>query len=118
MECPSKRIKLDETVAQIPESSLHEINNDPEENGQDQNDGQEKNNPRELMILDELNDNDGDDQEDGDGAGSEFGSSGSEINYDDEIETLLDERLPEELKNKKKNQQYEERFKTVMEGKS
>lgn len=34
---------------------------------------------------------------------------------DEEIESMLDERLPAELKNKKK--EYEERFKTVMEGK-
>lgn len=36
-----------------------------------------------------------------------------EMNYD-EIESMLDERLPDELKNKKK--EYEERFKTVVEG--
>lgn len=47
--------------------------------------------------------------------GSEFESSGSEVNYDD-IESMLDERLPEELRNKRKDQQYEERFKTIMEG--
>lgn len=34
---------------------------------------------------------------------------------DEEIESMLDERLPAELKNKKK--EYEERFKTVLEGK-
>lgn len=49
--------------------------------------------------------------------GSEFESSGSEVNYDD-IESMLDERLPEELRNKRKDQQYEERFKTIMEGNS
>ena len=45
-------------------------------------------------------------------AGSEY--SDSDGNYE-EIESMLDERLPEELKNKKK--EYEERFKTIMEGK-
>lgn len=47
-------------------------------------------------------------------AGSEYGSSDSDVNYE-EIESMLDERLPEELKNKKK--EYEERFKIIMEGK-
>lgn len=46
-------------------------------------------------------------------AGSEY-SSESDVNYE-EIESMLDERLPDELKNKKK--EYEERFKTIMEGK-
>lgn len=32
----------------------------------------------------------------------------------DELENLLDEPLPEELKNKKKDSQYEEKFKTVL----
>jgi hypothetical protein len=45
-------------------------------------------------------------------AGSDY-SSDSDDNYE-EIDAMLDERLPEELKNKKK--EYEERFKTIMEG--
>lgn len=32
----------------------------------------------------------------------------------DELENLLDEPLPDELKNKKKDSQYEEKFKTVL----
>jgi microprocessor complex subunit DGCR8 len=48
-----------------------------------------------------------------DGSDSENGY-GSEDNYE-EIESLLDQALPEELKNKKKD--YEERFKTIMEEK-
>lgn len=48
-----------------------------------------------------------------DGTDSENGY-GSEDNYE-EIESLLDQALPEELKNKKKD--YEERFKTIMEEK-
>lgn len=37
----------------------------------------------------------------------------NEDNYE-EIESLLDQALPDELKNKKKD--YEERFKTIMDG--
>lgn len=48
-----------------------------------------------------------------DGSDSENGY-GSEDNYE-EIESLLDQALPEELKNKKKD--YEERFKIIMEEK-
>lgn len=47
-------------------------------------------------------------------AGSEYSECSDDVNYE-EIESMLDERLPEELKNKKK--EYEERFKTIMEGK-
>lgn len=45
-------------------------------------------------------------------AGSEY-SSDSDANYE-ELESMLNEPLPEELKNKKK--EYEERFKIIMEG--
>lgn len=46
--------------------------------------------------------------------GSDFeNGSESEENYED-IENMLDQALPEELKNKKKD--YEERFKIIMEG--
>lgn len=46
--------------------------------------------------------------------GSDYeNGSESEENYED-IETMLDQALPEELKNKKKD--YEERFKIIMEG--
>ncbi|KAG5682513.1 hypothetical protein PVAND_011862 [Polypedilum vanderplanki] len=45
---------------------------------------------------------------------SDYSASDSDVNYE-EIESMLDERLPDELKNKKK--EYEERFKTIMEEK-
>jgi hypothetical protein len=41
------------------------------------------------------------------------GDSNSELDCE-EIESMLDEGLPDDLKNKKK--EYEERFKTVLEG--
>jgi hypothetical protein len=118
MECPYKKIKLESANGNAGKEELHESmetdGGDPEQENlndaiEDPSDSQ--NNPRELMILDELNDDVDGEQEDGDSD-----SSGSEINFDEDIENLLDERLPEELKHKKKNQQYEERFKTVMEG--
>lgn len=43
-------------------------------------------------------------------------SEGSDVNYDD-IESMLDEGLPEELRNTNKKQPYEERFKQVLEEK-
>jgi len=64
---------------------------------------------KEFHVLDEV---DGDDDEEGeeDGEGSE------NSDYDEEIEQLLDADLPEELK-RKREQDYEERFKTVLEDK-
>lgn len=35
---------------------------------------------------------------------------------DADIESMLNERLPDELKNKKFETQYDEKFKTVLEG--
>jgi len=35
---------------------------------------------------------------------------------EEEIENMLDEGLPDELKNKRKETQYEEKYKTVLEG--
>lgn len=48
------------------------------------------------------------------GSDSENGLE-SDDNYE-EIESLLDQALPDELKNKKRD--YEERFKIIMEGES
>jgi len=45
---------------------------------------------------------------------SEYSSDSEEEDNYEEIESMLDAGLPEELKNKKK--EYEERFKTIMEG--
>lgn len=47
---------------------------------------------------------------------SEDDSSDTDLN-DADIESMLNERLPEELKNKKVEAQYDEKFKTVLEGK-
>lgn len=46
---------------------------------------------------------------------SEDDSSYDDVN-DADIESMLNDRLPEELKNKKVEAQYEEKFKTVLEG--
>lgn len=46
---------------------------------------------------------------------TDYGSSDTELD-DDDIENMLDEGLPEELKGKKKETQYEEKFKTVLDG--
>lgn len=46
-----------------------------------------------------------------------LGDDSSETELDeDEIENMLDEGLPDDLRNKKKENQYEEKFKTVLEG--
>lgn len=48
--------------------------------------------------------------------GEDGGDESSELDLDDEeIEHLLDENLPDDLKGSKKPK-YEERFKTVLEG--
>lgn len=44
-----------------------------------------------------------------------YQTSDSDID-DDELENLLDEGLPDDLRDRKKDVQYEERFKTVLEG--
>ncbi|KAH8284132.1 hypothetical protein KR054_010847 [Drosophila jambulina] len=54
-----------------------------------------------------------DDEEAADGEGEEYESSEFD---DDEIENLLDEKLPDELRDSKRPM-YEQRFKTVLEGK-
>lgn len=46
---------------------------------------------------------------------SEDDSSDTDLN-DADIESMLNERLPDELKNKKVEAQYDEKFKTVLEG--
>lgn len=48
-------------------------------------------------------------------ADSEDDSSDTDLN-DADIESMLNDRLPEELKNKKVEAQYDEKFKTVLEG--
>lgn len=50
------------------------------------------------------------------GDGSEYASS--ETDLDDEfIEQMLDENLPDDLKEKRKDAQYDEKYKIVLEGK-
>ncbi|XP_037051597.1 microprocessor complex subunit DGCR8 [Bradysia coprophila] len=60
------------------------------------------------------------DEVQGDGSGSEGGfdddSSDTDLN-DNDIENMLNEGLPEELKNKKVEAQYDEKFKIVLEEK-
>lgn len=46
--------------------------------------------------------------------GSDYENGSESEENDEDIETMLDQALPEELKNKKKD--YEERFKIIMEG--
>uniref|UniRef100_A0A182VWW4 DRBM domain-containing protein n=1 Tax=Anopheles minimus TaxID=112268 RepID=A0A182VWW4_9DIPT len=74
-------------------------------------------NLREFDVLDEVQgDNSDEDWETGGGEGDDGSSEGSDVNYDD-IESMLDEGLPEELRNTAKKQPYEERFKQVLEEK-
>lgn len=48
---------------------------------------------------------------------SDYRSSESDID-EDELDNLLNEGLPEDLRSHKKDIPYEERFKTVLEGKT
>ncbi|XP_049532588.1 microprocessor complex subunit DGCR8 [Anopheles darlingi] len=75
-------------------------------------------NLREFDVLDEVQgDNSDEDSETGGGEEMEEGSTeGSDVNYED-IESMLDEGLPEELRNANKKQPYEERFKQVLDEK-
>uniref|UniRef100_A0A182NRM0 DRBM domain-containing protein n=1 Tax=Anopheles dirus TaxID=7168 RepID=A0A182NRM0_9DIPT len=74
-------------------------------------------NLREFDVLDEVQgDNSEDDSETGGAEVDDGSSEGSDMNYDD-IESMLDEGLPDELKNTNKKQPYEERFKQVLEEK-
>ncbi|XP_040156195.1 microprocessor complex subunit DGCR8 [Anopheles arabiensis] len=74
-------------------------------------------NLREFDVLDEVQgDNSDEDSETGAGDMDDGSSEGSDVNYDD-IESMLDEGLPEELRNTNKKQPYEERFKQVLEEK-
>ncbi|KAJ6649317.1 Microprocessor complex subunit DGCR8 [Pseudolycoriella hygida] len=60
------------------------------------------------------------DEVQGDGTASERDSEGdsSDTEFDDaDIESMLNERLPDEIKNKKVEAQYDEKFKTVLEEK-
>lgn len=43
-------------------------------------------------------------------------SSGTDLG-DNEIEDMLNDALPDDIRNRKKESQYDERFKTVLEGK-
>ncbi|XP_035917847.1 microprocessor complex subunit DGCR8-like [Anopheles stephensi] len=75
------------------------------------------NNLREFDVLDEVQGDNSDEDSDAGGGEIDDGSSeGSDVNYDD-IESMLDEGLPEELRNTAKKQPYEERFKQVLEEK-
>lgn len=57
-------------------------------------------------------DEEGDGDGDGDGEAGDYDSSEFD---DDEIENLLDEKLPDDLRESKRPK-YEQRFKTVLEG--
>ncbi|XP_059611300.1 microprocessor complex subunit DGCR8 [Phlebotomus argentipes] len=89
-ECPYKKVKLN-----------HDVENESE--------------LRKFQVLDELAEASGSDDE-GSKSEGEDDESQSELE-DEDIENLLDAGLPEELRNKKKQCQYEERSKIVLEEK-
>ncbi|XP_058128788.1 microprocessor complex subunit DGCR8 [Anopheles ziemanni] len=118
-ECPmAKRRKVDE--ATVPEAvNMKDSESDEEETPMDATSGaiDPGDNLREFDVLDEVQgDNSDEDSETGGGEADDGSSEGSDVNYDD-IESMLDEGLPEELKNTNKKQPYEERFKQVLEEK-
>lgn len=103
MECPFKKQKI-ENGEQNDFNNAVEIPVDKNKLLEDR--------LREFQVLDEVQ---------GSNSESENGESGGEYTSEsdfemdnDELENLLDEPLPEELKNKKKDSQYEEKFKTVL----
>ncbi|XP_055632656.1 microprocessor complex subunit DGCR8 isoform X2 [Toxorhynchites rutilus septentrionalis] len=74
------------------------------------------NNLRQFQVLDEVQ-GDMSDEENGDDDGNDNSSEGSELDYD-ELENLLDEGLPEGMRESgPKTKAYEERFKEVLEEK-
>lgn len=97
MECPFKKQKLDNGV----------------ENGEIPLDKNKllEDRLREFQVLDEVQ---GSNSESENGESGEYSSESDYEMDNDELENLLDEPLPEELKNKKKDTQYEEKFKTVL----
>ncbi|XP_050069019.1 microprocessor complex subunit DGCR8 [Anopheles maculipalpis] len=113
--CPmAKRRKIDSNAASGKGSESDEENS---------NDASPKeaagpvDNLRQFDVLDEVQgDNSDEDSETGGGEVDDGSSEGSDVNYDD-IESMLDEGLPEELRNTAKKQPYEERFKQVLEEK-
>ncbi|XP_058058010.1 microprocessor complex subunit DGCR8 [Anopheles bellator] len=104
--CPmAKRIKLEPESPARDNDGIKLVTKRAEEN------------LREFDVLDEVTGDNSDCDSDGDGGESENNTSeGSDVNYDD-IETMLDEGLPEELRNSNKRQPYEERFKKVLDEK-
>lgn len=129
LQCPYKRLKIDdECVEQQQNASLVATIENPKDLSSN---GDDDGNQPEFDDGVERDGEDGDgDSENGEkfvdwvwldatvtqillGYESENGY-GSDDNYE-EIESLLDQALPEELKNKKRD--YEERFKIIMEGK-
>ncbi|XP_049285755.1 microprocessor complex subunit DGCR8 [Anopheles funestus] len=112
--CPmAKRRKMD------CEASSRKGSDSDDENSTDGNPKETGavDNLREFDVLDEVQgDNSEDDYETGGGEADDGSSEGSDVNYDD-IESMLDEGLPEELRNAAKKQPYEERFKQVLEEK-
>uniref|UniRef100_A0A182LTR4 DRBM domain-containing protein n=1 Tax=Anopheles culicifacies TaxID=139723 RepID=A0A182LTR4_9DIPT len=112
--CPmAKRRKIDSDAVSRKESESDDENSTdatPKETGT-------VDNLRQFDVLDEVQgDNSEEDSETGGGEGDDGSSEGSDVNYDD-IESMLDEGLPEELRNNAKKQPYEERFKQVLEEK-
>ncbi|XP_055679249.1 microprocessor complex subunit DGCR8 [Lutzomyia longipalpis] len=90
-ECPAKKMKLN-----------HELENESE--------------LRQFQILDELGEEASDSDDEGSKSENEEDESQSDLEEED-IENLLDAGLPEELRQKKKQCQYEERSKIVLEEK-
>ncbi|XP_055374261.1 microprocessor complex subunit DGCR8 [Condylostylus longicornis] len=68
---------------------------------------------KEFQLLDEVQGSNSEEDDDALNSNNEYSSS---LDIDEsEIENLLDEALPDEIKNKKKQCQYEEKFKTVLD---
>ncbi|XP_053680301.1 microprocessor complex subunit DGCR8 [Anopheles nili] len=113
-ECPmAKRRRIDPTETSALDSESEE-ESFPDDAG---NEPGPVDNLRQFDVLDEVQGDNSDDDSETGGADVEDGSSeGSDVNYDD-IESMLDEGLPEELRNTNKKQPYEERFKQVLEEK-
>ncbi|CAG9805961.1 unnamed protein product [Chironomus riparius] len=110
--CPYKKRKLNEDNEMFCDDQADSIAENFETGSLEmiQNGDENKSDPLHDNQVDENDENK--DKENESDAGSDY--SDSDGNYE-EIESMLDERLPEELKNKKK--EYEERFKTIMEEK-
>lgn len=113
---PEKRRRLN--VDDVTNSSTM---NDRNSDGNEESNETEMHHDNDNDLHDQLRQFDVLDEVQGDDSASDASNNGNESSDTDvediDIENMLDEGLPEEMKQRKAEQQYEEKFKTVLEEK-